>query len=609
MDIKVTEVSLHFIVSNAPKTHVGKSMPYVVNTVSTNIERVIPANNVNIPWWIKDPLPNTFKFVYSSPLQDVECSYSKVKSTMSFQGIKYKHVDHFNEHISSVLNVLGTEPVGAPVTRYKAVAKMDLRVPWNADSLADIITNDPEISQAAAMCERVSTLGSRRLFSVAVDVGNGHISRIAITCREGQVTAMMSKLPDEDASLCAANTLDRLLKMYEDSWGSMKVERSTLKFSAVSGIVALREKLPELFINNYTRECPVLPIMMSSEEAERKMDEQRVILYPRPDACSDKSRYYTAPDGHFVGLKRNRLANKEEFPCLVTCYLQDHMDRRGSETYQYYNSKDSAGADRNTKKRPLPKSISNPKYHRKRALSFLNAVELATGVKVSSFPWCPQVTKQELWDWSDDDIMTSIRQTAAPGSLVYRYFEELIGVSVHVVVIKEGNFEPLVPRHRGQYIWSPPYSLHIVIFETYRMTYGNKSCSYDFLTKGNTTMFDDKDDVISYLTAQKHAESVRPLHISKPVREQIIDRNGKCSAITMEDGSNIVTYTRPIAAPVTPEPTCFIDSHIRKMNTAKQEIGLEPIDLSKRSTNDILYFPNDSSWTHYVSNIKSVVTS
>ncbi len=55
-------------------------------------------------------------------------------------------------------------------------------------------------------------------------------------------------------------------------------------------------------------------------------------------------------------------------------------------------------------------------------------------------------------------------------------------------------------------------------------------------------------------------------------------------------------YTRPLAVPVTPEPTCFLDSHVRKMNEAKRDMGLPQVDLSKRSNNDVLYFPNDASY-------------
>ena len=83
-------------------------------------------------------------------------------------------------------------------------------------------------------------------------------------------------------------------------------------------------------------------------------------------------------------------------------------------------------------------------------------------------------------------------------------------------------------------------------------------------------------------------------------KEQLIDNWGKCREITMYDGSKIQTFTRPLTVAVTPDPTCFFDSHIRKMNKIKFEMNVELIDLSKRSTTKIIYFPNDESFWYWM---------
>lgn len=51
------------------------------------------------------------------------------------------------------------------------------------------------------------------------------------------------------------------------------------------------------------------------------------------------------------------------------------------------------------------------------------------------------IVRQEMWDKSDRDIVTEIRHGS--GSLVFRYYEEFVGVSIHVVVIRDGNKESL----------------------------------------------------------------------------------------------------------------------------------------------------------------------
>lgn len=586
MDVKITEVSLFFVVSGIPKTYVGKEMPFVANTIGDDVERVISTTTSIIPWWIYDPQPDTIRFVYLCCLQDVECSYSGAQSTIAFRGIKYKNMDKFNGHIDAVLNLIGVEHAGPTNTRYKAVAKANLCAPWNQNLMADVITNDSDMVQSMAVCERLSTLGNRRLFSAVI----GDMCRVALTHANGQIVAMMSKLSDEEASFRAADVLKQLIAKYETKWTTAVSSLVRPVETAAHSILELRDKLPELFVNNYTRECPILPIMVPESG-------ERVILYPTD---GEYARYYTAPEGYFVGLKRNRLANKKTFPCLVTCYLQNHIERKGSETQMYY----AAAADtveKSERKKPLPKSISNPSYYRKKASSFHDAVEQATGWKIGRFPWCPQVVKQELWDWQDDNIMAAITGSTEVGSCIYRYFEELIGVSIHVVVIKDGNFESLVPRHRGKYVWSPPYpDQHIVVFETHKTTYGNKSCCYDYLTKGSATMFDGGDSVVSYLTVQKAKDCVLPAQKNEKIQTQVIDRNGKCCRVTYDDGRQELTFTRPMAVPVIPEQACFFDFHVKKLNVAKQELGIKPLDLSKRSNNDVLYFPNEASFARYV---------
>ena len=600
-DTKITEVSLFFEVDPAPRTHVSKSMPFVARRIGDVIERVVPEGCDDIPEWVTNPRADSMKFVYSCPVQEVECSYGK--GFLAFHGIKHKNADQFGDHVANVMQLLNTESSNPPLKKYKATAKTTIRVPWNPDILADVVTNHDTIAQTMAMCEKASTLGNRRLLSVAVGC-----SRVALTCRGDEVSAMISKLPDKESANVAASAVRTLLDVYEEHYEELSAlypqqyapthMRRSSSVPAL-GINALRRELPELFVNNYTRECPVLPVMIPTEKAMELQHVQRVILYPKE---GPNARYYTAPEGHVVGLKRNRLENRHAFPCLVTCYLLDHMERKGSETYRYYRG--DSGATALSTDRPLPKPIqllaAGSNMSRRKASSFLDALESATNLQIADLPWCPQVARQELWDWTDEDIMSAVSADGM-GSRVYRYFEELLGVSIHVIVIRDGKFESLIPDHRREYVWGPPYPLHVVIFETFKKTYGKESSSYYFLQSKYGATFDENNAVVSSIITQKARESVPAPKLPRDVTEQIIDRSGKCRTVYTENGSSVHTFCRPLTAAVRPEPLCFLDSHVRKMNAVKREMGLEPTDLSKRSSGDVLYFPNDASFRHYVS--------
>jgi hypothetical protein len=639
MNAIISEVSLSFLLNKDPKTPVNEAVPFMVDTRRSETERVLPygISDIDIPSWIKNPKPQCLRFTLvkneeNSIFKDTECTYSTYKSSpvLTFNGIKYNE-DNTSKYVNDVFDILCTEqkPESNVITRYKAVAKFNISVPLDKDMLADVITNHHKLSDFMALCEKTSTLGERRLFSVAVSLDEEKekeiYARVALAGgKDGtEIVAMMSKLPTEESSSHVADAIKCALDTYEDSYLQIygdaysDEEEGSYASSIAEGIKQLRRELPELFVNNYTRECPVLPIMVSVEEAQALQAQgTSVIMYPKE--MSKYTRYYTAPRGCYVGLKKNRLSNRTIFPCLVTCYLLDHMKREGSETYKYYNDTDETNKKHKTlqqKARPVPKSItlSYENYYRNKADSFISALERAIGIKkLDKLPWFPQITKQELWDKSDDKTMKIIQNGSCNGygALVYRYFEELLEISIHVVVIRDGKFESLIPRHKHVYIWQPPYAdRHIVIFETFKTTYGKTHCSYEYLIgkiDGNKnieqTIFPQDDTMVNSIIMQKYSESIRPPIVENIYVEQLIDNWGKCREVTAFDGSKIRTHTRPIATRVAPDPTCFFDLHIRKMNDVRQQIGLEPLDLSKRSTTKILYFPNNNSFWYWVNN-------
>jgi hypothetical protein len=673
MSLIITEVSVSLKLLKDPKTPVNDAVPLMVDTRNPKrIERVLPrresdtlgnivSESSDIPDWMTRPKANCLRFVLAKDeeneiYQDVECTYSMITG-LTFHGIKYNNIHNYgSEYITKILKLLDTTALdSSQITRYKATAKMYISVPFDKDMLADVIMNDYRLSNKMALCEKTSTLGDRRLFSVAVCLDDSYsYARVALAEKyvhddtlagqSTEVIAMISKLPNEELSAYVEMTIKQAFELYEIAYNDINHEKyvedneGSYASSIAEGIKQLRKELPELFVNNYTRECPILPVMVSEEEAKLLQSKGvRVILYPYPED-QKYSRYYTAqPEtGYYVGLKRNRLSNKNLFPCLVTCYLLDHMKRVGSETYKYYNKSD-ADADvqllHKNKLRPVPKSIAllysnsplDTSYYRKKAVSFISALEQSTGTKigVSDLRWCPQVTRQEMWDKSDTEIMNIIMNHSCYGygSSVYRYFEEMLKVSIHVVVIRDGKFEPLIPRHKKMYIWDAPYMEHVVIFETFKTTYGNTSCSYEYLVRvsrpssanGNKRnvehhKFSSEDSMIRSILLQKYSESTRTCNdfgnsqneCPSSAKEQLIDNWGKCREITMYDGSKIQTFTRPLTIAVTPDPTCFFDSHIRKMNKIKSEMNVELIDLSKRSTTKIIYFPNDESFWYWM---------
>ena len=480
-ELRITEVSLSYDICEAPKLPISSVVPFAVDTRGKEIERVVLAGTDvdNLPDWVFNCKSGSgyLRFTYASEPQNVECAFKESRSVLTFYGVKYRNLDVFYSCTDKVFDILQTERYGEPVTMYKATMALDVGR-WDINLVADVVTNDPEVSQVAAVSEAVSTLCSRCLFSISVETPlcpenpdmDSSKEYVRVTLRhddhnENMAVVTMSRLPNIETSRYVAGVVENIFKVYLRDHGneSKKIHVVPLGSAGLSGIKHLRNELPELFINNYTRECPVLPIMLSWEQARILEPVKRVIYYPMSDYFG---RFYTAPEGHFVGLKKNRLANRDTFPYLVTCYLHDHMLRKGSDTRMYYTGEEVVSRSKARLSRPIPRSMDSTlqsigeksDYNRRRALSFFDAIEAATGRAMNAEPffWCPQIVKQEMWSVSDTDIMDTIRSGKC-GPSTYRYFEELLGISIHVIVIKNGMFELFTPtQEQHDYIWEAP---------------------------------------------------------------------------------------------------------------------------------------------------------
>lgn len=633
-NVTIVESAIFFKLLHHPKTAIHCSIPLLIDYRGNDVERVVSKSVTNIPDWITDQKPKVriMKFAYVCPLQTIECTYYALTKILKCSGIRYKNTEIFEkEYSSKLLNILDTSiQADVRTTRQlKAIAKFHITKPWNKYILADIITvHVPRIEYPISVCEQSITLDKRRLFSVAIDSGLETYVKTSITCdgSSQEVTVIMSRLPDESTAEKVRIVFNKLFKKYVKEYSKLEniypvdiapVPQNII-CSGISNIKNLRMALPELFTNNYSRECTVLPVMIKEEQVDYVKNHlhRNVIYYPK---IGPFGRYYTSPNEHFfVGLKKNRLPNKDIFPYLVTCYRSDHSTKSNSETYKYENDYISVQSSVNTrssrtrKNKPIPRvlMIKGVDYSRKNVdhPSFIRAIETATGIFIdeSVLPDNPQVVKQELWDKSDDHIVNIIndRSISGYGSTTYRYFEELLKISIHVIVTRNNNLDSFIPQHNKPYIWSVDYHEHIIIFENFKTIYGETFCSYDVLVDNctNRTIFDNEEPIVKLLVTQKCAASIQSdiINIDK-VEKQLIDKKGKCRMLLMYDGNNIETLTRPLIVPTIEEPACFLDSHILKLNIAKKEAGLPVIDVLKvRHDESLNYFPNNSSFLYWL---------
>jgi hypothetical protein len=568
--VKVTEASIAFKVSKKPKVPINKHVPFLVNSTG---ERVVWRNADTIPEWMFTIKPDIIRFVYRLECQDIPCLFTDNNSMLILQNIRYQNLEDVRNEVSNLLELLEVEQTENAICTYKAVATYSMHKEWDKDAIADIITNDSKVFDVMAISEKLCTLGERRLFPISVLTKDDTIVKVNLKPEFTGVVISMSRLSSVEMADEVYGYIRFMLGLYSTEIPAYMTPRR------LRGIKFLRNELPELFIHNYTRECPILPIMVSEEEAKQL---QHVIFYPKEGPLS---RYYTAEAGYYVGLKKNRLSNNDMFPYLVTCYLQDHMARKNSDTYTYY-----VGTEEQVKKtvaRPIPKSMGRD-YKRIKATSFVDALETALNTIIDTSWECPQVVKQEMYDVHDDEIVASIRNKTCD-SRTYRYFEELLKISIHVV--------DHVPK---AYIWELPYERHVIVFENVKKTYGMTRWYYDVLIRNRdgAMVLESNDPMVTSIVEQKRSLSIPPPIIDGAIL-QFLDSMGRCTMVVMEDGDEVNTLSRPLTVPVVKDDYCFFHHHVMKLNIIRKQLGIQTVDHYKQSAGNILYFPNDESFTYW----------
>lgn len=390
-------------------------------------------------------------------------------------------------------------------------------------------------------------------------------------------------------------------------------------------IDTLRNKLPELFVYNYSRECHILPIMIESKQDVQKYIEmgRAVIKYPLKGKYK---RWYTSPSNdYYVGLKPNRLPNKDLFEYIVVCYTSNHMNRISKETYNYYIGRNyiklKNSRDINTlkiledgRKGPISSLLEtelNIKGYKRLGTggSFINCVEYALGIKRSNFmkilnikkeKGILNVVKQELWNMSDEDIYNNVKDYlySIDGTIYYRLFEEIYKCNIIIIEIENnGKYKMSIPPYKRYYIWGPcKWDKYIVIVKNTRKLYHNAEIFYELIIydDDNTASFTKDNPFISKLIEMKAScENVydNELISRKNVLSQFINDDGKCCLVHTKYGELKRCDIRPLYCPI--------------VNTCKY---LSPNSLIKNhikgkwmsSNNKYKYFPNDSSFISWL---------
>ncbi|KAG0017774.1 hypothetical protein BGZ82_000668, partial [Podila clonocystis] len=383
---------------------------------------------------------------------------------------------------------------------------------------------------------------------------------------------VISNASNEFAVVCTIAIIDSLLEVYRKVCngvykalsGSSRIPTKGPKKQRVysrTKIEDLRERLPELFTSNYTRECHRLPIMLEKKDIKTYEDMGRIVIkYPKSGSYS---RWYTSPsDDLHVGLKVNRLANKDKFKYIVVCYTSNHLLNPSKRTYQYYFNEDQTRETRykdeiktlkalgDGRKGPIPHMMEAEYgvqgYKRLGAGgSFEQCLDIAMGASntsraVKRNPDLLLLLMQDTTHPSMTSKWTTLLHDV-DGALFYRLFEEVYRCNIVVIQVDHrGKYRLCIPRNG--YVWEPcKYPGYVVILKNVRKLYHDTSTTYELIVHEDTCVFSRDDDLVSKLIRVKSQSTVKPYYNGKirgkDIVGQHVDDEGRCVLVYLKDGS------------------------------------------------------------------------
>jgi hypothetical protein len=236
---------------------------------------------------------------------------------------------------------------------------------FNKFILADMIMNDKFFSQYLSIDESLHASKKRDNLYIHFTPRRGEETRCSLSTRVaskkeievkefsrelfpynveyGRVKITMTK------SVATANefiaTFQKFLGIYLENYEKVAsvyrkyipgfVEKREIKVKDVK--ITLKDIVPDLFLPGYARDCGNPPTIIPENQIREWSDRKdAVMLFPKSPK-EGQQHYYTCLDNKdeykYIGLKRNKLDNKQQYPYVPCCYKKDQSQTVNWKSY------------------------------------------------------------------------------------------------------------------------------------------------------------------------------------------------------------------------------------------------------------------------------------
>jgi hypothetical protein len=435
------------------------------------------------------------------------------------------------------------------IKNFKKTIHVTLTKSWSRYIFAHLVSVHPVLRHNLSYLENHNPCSGRKKEIVWLCMDNVN-TKVVLTIKERSSNSISVKFADDysvhikslryDTVNRAIAYMRRVFAIYEDTFDEINmiygIDTKIDTIPNTNSIKYLKSVYPDFFISGYSRECPNLPILITEKEALSGTYES-FLEYP-----SGSGRYFAAPPGSYVSIKKNRLSNSRQYPFLVNCYPTDHRGRLKSQYVKYYHPsqyKESLASISNKASVPTNLLIDN-----------VERIQLSHNTIYSILEWifgsCTKEPRMQLCRqsfWCDIDIKFD-----PDDHRLYCLYEYLFETNIFLLQINNNHLAHIVlPPHRDEYIWNPKYDRSVIIVREIKGAYGMRDNVYSVLSPGNDQhVFDNKHPLSRSVIDTKLSCTIRGLgKCTNDFTAQYIDENGKCTLLRRSDGSIISTYCEP----------------------------------------------------------------
>lgn len=375
---------------------------------------------------------------------------------------------------------------------------------FNKAILLDMIFNNELMAKFLTSDESVKTGLEKRKFGIVFMESKPEMRlniSMNISDMDGSLVAKITKGKSMTAINYFFPIFGRLLSLYKKEYDNISTlykeliptfvtkgefKQNRQKISGLA-IEALKESKPDMFIRGWVKDCPSdRQPKIASEDEIAMLEDEEILRYPD----NDEGDYYTCVQHEqsgfkYVGLRPNKLENKDKYPYLPCCFkepvLLDDGSSKKNQKNRPLSANKVAGPGReaylSSNVENIFTSLKFPGTYRRLGFennqnSLLSCMEYAIG-NTSNLNYekirkdlakMRNVSYQEMYDYSEQDFFGYLQYDELNYELIYRMLEKYYDCQI---ICFENKHPIRKSGYKSEILFPRSYNIHFPSYSSF----------------------------------------------------------------------------------------------------------------------------------------------